>query len=99
RAHDALTAGWHPFSMGNKHTKDDNRVDHVPGRTAGNEIDESTAARPGGPTKPAARMVKEQLVKHNPAQGSPSIRKNPEAGKPKQQPTNRGPKLGPNDDS
>ncbi len=58
-----------------------------------------TIGRPNEPTKVAPHTLHEQLVKHNPAQGSPSIRKNPEAGKPKEQRTNRGAHLPPTDDS
>lgn len=48
---------------------------------------------PHSPTKPNPELRKEQLQKHNPAQGTPSIRRNLEAGKPKEQRTNRGAKL------
>jgi hypothetical protein len=57
------------------------------------DISPKTAGRAQSPTKPASELRKEQLQKHNPAQGTPSIRRNPEAGKPKEQRTNRGAKL------
>lgn len=56
-------------------------------------VDPGTAARANKPTKPAVGIREEQLLKHNPGQGTPSIRRNPEAGKPKEQRTNRGAKL------
>lgn len=48
---------------------------------------------PHSPTKPAPQTRQDQLQSHNPAQGTPSIRRNPEAGKPKAQRTNRGAKV------
>lgn len=57
------------------------------GRDAGSEAPTKgpkpprTPAHPTDPSKPSPDLIPETLVKHNPAQGSPSIRKNPEAGK------------------
>lgn len=57
------------------------------------DISPKTAARPSIPTKPDAGLREKVLQKHNPAQGTPPIRRNPEAGKPKEQRTNRGAKV------
>lgn len=57
------------------------------------DISPKTAARPNEPSKPDSRLRGKLLQKHNPAQGTPPIRRNPEAGKPKEQRTNRGAKL------
>ena len=48
---------------------------------------------PYPPPKPVPDTRERQLQKHNPAQGTPPIRRNPEAGKPKEQRTNRGAKI------
>lgn len=84
--------------MANKADNTKSSADRQPERPSGaaasrKDISPKTAARPQMPTKPASTLREEQLLKHNPARGTPSIRRNPEAGKPKEQRTNRGAKL------